>query len=38
MVDGLAICGAPAQVSSAGNTLCISFSKKNDDVFVTGGE
>lgn len=38
MADGKAICGDQAQVKSAGNTLCICFSKKNDDVFVTGGE
>ena len=38
MADGKAICGDQAQVKSAGNTLCICFSKKNDNVFVTGGE
>ncbi|KAH3862265.1 hypothetical protein DPMN_025231, partial [Dreissena polymorpha] len=38
MKNGQPICGSPAQVESAGNTLCISFSKTRDDVFVTGGE
>lgn len=38
MADGNAICGDQAQVKSAGNTLCICFSKKSDNVFVTGGE
>lgn len=38
MADGKAICGDQAQVKSAGNTLCICFSKKSDNVFVTGGE
>jgi len=38
MKSGDAICGAPAQVNSAGNTLCISFSKTRDTTFVTGGQ
>lgn len=38
MKNGQPICGSPAQVESAGNTLCISFSNSRDDVFVTGGE
>lgn len=38
MKNGQAICGSPAQVESAGNTLCISFSNTDDNVFVTGGE
>lgn len=38
MSNGEPICGAPAQVDSAGNTLCISFSKTQDHIFVTGGE
>lgn len=38
MKNGQAICGSPAQVESAGDTLCISFSAVDDNVFVTGGE
>ncbi|KAL4240132.1 Cilia- and flagella-associated protein 52 [Mactra antiquata] len=38
MSNGQAICGAGAQVESAGNTCCISFSNHRDDIFVTGGE
>ena len=38
METGEAICGDQAQVKSAGDTLCISFSKKDDNIFVTGGE
>ncbi|XP_053392776.1 cilia- and flagella-associated protein 52-like [Mercenaria mercenaria] len=35
---GKAICGSPAQVESAGDTLCVEFSNVRDDVFVTGGD
>lgn len=38
VMRGKAICGSPAQVESAGNTLCVSFSNYRDDVFVTGGD
>ena len=33
-----AICGAPAQVMSAGMTYSIAYANHNDDVFVTGGK
>jgi len=32
-----AICGAPAQVQSAGETKALAFSNTRDDLFVTGG-
>lgn len=33
-----AICGAPAQVMSAGMTYTIAYANHDDDVFVTGGK
>jgi len=35
---GDAICGAPAQVMSAGCTRTIAYFNHSDDKFVTGGE
>ncbi|XP_064622378.1 cilia- and flagella-associated protein 52-like [Lineus longissimus] len=33
-----AICGHPAQVMSAGNTKCVAYANKTDNIFVTGGD